>query len=260
MRAPRRLDPERVVEHLPRLYRAARAWTRSREDAEDLVQETYARVLARPRLIRNEDDLGYLLRALRNTFLNQKRSEGRRLQPGPLPDEPDVLADPHARRPDTALEAAELFAARPFARDGERGEARRRHARPERDVAALVERPDRDEHAGLVLEPGLVEAAVREAWETGRVELDTPAGRRLGERRLAVRTGREPGRLERCTEMRPGAARAEHRHSDRHGGDRSCGGCTHENETAGRSLCPCSLRPDARSQRRRRFNLLHGGA
>ena len=59
--------------------------------------------------------------------------------------------------------------------------------------------------------------------------------------------------------MRPGAARAEHRHSDRHGGDRSCGGCTHEGETAGHSLCPCSLRRDARSQRRRRFDLLHGG-
>ena len=40
MRAPRRLDPDRAVEHLPRLYRAARAWTRSREEAEDLVQET----------------------------------------------------------------------------------------------------------------------------------------------------------------------------------------------------------------------------
>jgi RNA polymerase sigma-70 factor, ECF subfamily len=56
--APRRLDPERAVEHLPRLYRAARAWTRSREEAEDLVQETYARVLARPRLLRGEDEVG----------------------------------------------------------------------------------------------------------------------------------------------------------------------------------------------------------
>ena len=54
------------------------------EDADDLVQQTYARVLARPRLLRNEDDLGYLLRALRNTFLTQKRTESRRLRPGPL--------------------------------------------------------------------------------------------------------------------------------------------------------------------------------
>ena len=71
----------------------------SREDAEDLVQETYARVLGRPRLLRNEDDLGYLLRALRNTFLNQKRAESRRLRPDALPEQLDLVADPHARRP-----------------------------------------------------------------------------------------------------------------------------------------------------------------
>jgi RNA polymerase sigma-70 factor, ECF subfamily len=32
-------------------------------------------VLARPRLLRSEDDLGYLLRALRNTFLVRKGTE-----------------------------------------------------------------------------------------------------------------------------------------------------------------------------------------
>ena len=82
----RPLDPARVGDHVDRLYRAAWALCGSREEAEDLVQETYARVLARPRLLRNEDDLGYLLRALRNTFLNQKRTESRRLRTGPLPD------------------------------------------------------------------------------------------------------------------------------------------------------------------------------
>ena len=74
------LDPERLGDHLDRLYRAAWALTGSREDAEDLVQETYARVLSRPRLLRNEDDLGYLLRALRNTFLNERRTRSRRLR------------------------------------------------------------------------------------------------------------------------------------------------------------------------------------
>jgi len=105
------LDPDHAGDHIDRLYRAAWALCGSREDAEDLVQETYARVLARPRFLRNEDDLGYLLRALRNTFLNQKRTEGRRLRPGPLPDELDLVADPQARRPEAALEAAELYAA-----------------------------------------------------------------------------------------------------------------------------------------------------
>jgi RNA polymerase sigma-70 factor (ECF subfamily) len=107
----RSLDSSRIGDHLDRLYRAAWALTGSREDAEDLVQDTYARVLARPRLLRNDDDIGYLLKALRNTFLNQKRAEGRRLRPDPLPDEPGLLADPWARDPAEALEAAELYAA-----------------------------------------------------------------------------------------------------------------------------------------------------
>jgi RNA polymerase sigma-70 factor (ECF subfamily) len=107
----RTLDPARLGDHLDRLYRAAWALCGSREEAEDLVQETYARLLARPRLLRNEDDLGYLLRALRNTFLNQKRSESRRLRPGPLPEQLDLVADPRALRPQAALEAGELYAA-----------------------------------------------------------------------------------------------------------------------------------------------------
>ena len=107
----RQLDPARLGDHLDRLYRAAWAFCGSREDAEDLVQETYARVLARPRLLRHEDDLGYLLRALRNTFLTHRATEGRRLRPGPLPDQLDLVADPQARRPEAALEAGELYAA-----------------------------------------------------------------------------------------------------------------------------------------------------
>jgi RNA polymerase sigma-70 factor, ECF subfamily len=107
----RPLDPARVGDHLDRLYRAAWALAGSREDAEDLVQETYARVLARPRVLRNDDDLGYLLRALRNTFLTQKRTENRRLRTDPLPEQLDLVADPHAREPQAALESAELYAA-----------------------------------------------------------------------------------------------------------------------------------------------------
>jgi RNA polymerase sigma-70 factor (ECF subfamily) len=107
----RTLDPTQLGDHIDRLYRAAWALCGSREDAEDLVQETYARVLARPRLLRNEDDLGYLLRALRNTFLTQKRTEGRRLRPVPLPDQLDLVADPRALEPQAALESAELYAA-----------------------------------------------------------------------------------------------------------------------------------------------------
>jgi RNA polymerase sigma-70 factor, ECF subfamily len=111
IRMERTLDPARLGDHLDRLYRAAWALCGSREDAEDLVQETYARVLAKPRLLRNDDDLGYLLRALRNTFYSRLKTESRRLRPGPLPEQLDVVADPHARDPEAAVEAGELYAA-----------------------------------------------------------------------------------------------------------------------------------------------------
>ena len=104
MRAPRRLDPDRVVEHLPRLYRAARAWTRSPEEAEDLVQETYARVLSRPRLLRGDDEMGYLLRAMRNTLVSQRRAASRRPATTPLVEEVAV----GARGGDDPAEAAEI--------------------------------------------------------------------------------------------------------------------------------------------------------
>src|SRR5262249_61475560 len=91
--APRPLDPARLGDHIDRLYRAAWALCGSREDAEDLVQETYARVLARPRMLQREDDLGYLLRALRNTFLNQRRDSARRVQSVQLPDQLDLVED-----------------------------------------------------------------------------------------------------------------------------------------------------------------------
>src|SRR3954469_7081246 len=106
-----RLDPQHAGDHIDRLFRAAWALCGSREDAEDLVQETYARVLAKPRFLRSEDDLGYLLRTLRNTFLNQKRTESRRLRTAPLPDEPDVVADPRAIDPASAIETSDVYAA-----------------------------------------------------------------------------------------------------------------------------------------------------
>jgi RNA polymerase sigma-70 factor, ECF subfamily len=106
----RPLDPQRLGDHVDRLFRAAWALCGSREDAEDLVQETYARVLARPRLLRGDDDLGYLLRALRNTFLIERRSASRRPRTAELPADFDV-ADPGAADPQARLEAGELYAA-----------------------------------------------------------------------------------------------------------------------------------------------------
>ena len=51
----RPLDPTRLGDHVDRLYRAAWALSGSREDAEDLVQETFTRLLARPRLLRSRN-------------------------------------------------------------------------------------------------------------------------------------------------------------------------------------------------------------
>ena len=105
------LDPERLGDHLDRLYRAAWALCGSREDAEDLVQETYARVLRRPRMLRRDEDLAYLLRVLRNTFLNARRTASRRPQQAPLPDDAPIAEQQSTVQPDAAAEASELFEA-----------------------------------------------------------------------------------------------------------------------------------------------------
>ena len=76
----RRLNPDDLGDHLDRLYRAAWGLCGDRQEAEDLVQDTYAHVLARPRWLRGDDDLGYLLRALRNTQVSRARARARRPQ------------------------------------------------------------------------------------------------------------------------------------------------------------------------------------
>ena len=50
------LLPEVLADHLDRLYRAAWALCGSREDAEDVLQETYAKVLAKKRVIASDQD------------------------------------------------------------------------------------------------------------------------------------------------------------------------------------------------------------
>jgi len=90
----RELEPARLGDHLDRLYRAAYALCGSREEAEDLVQETYVRVLTRRRLLRREDDLAYLLRALRNTFVAGRRPLRARVAHAPLDEDLDRSTGP----------------------------------------------------------------------------------------------------------------------------------------------------------------------
>jgi RNA polymerase sigma-70 factor (ECF subfamily) len=103
------LDPDALADHVQRLYRAAYGLCGSREAAEDLVQDTFERVLRRPRFLRREDDLGYLLRVLRNTWVSSARP--RRVMTVPLEnDEAHELAvdDPVVAR---AVEAGAVYEA-----------------------------------------------------------------------------------------------------------------------------------------------------
>src|SRR4051794_35864215 len=107
---PRHLDAARAGDHLDRLYRAARGLTGSPHEAEDLVQETYARVLSRPRLVDREKELGYLLTALRHTLIDSRRR--RRLQAASLDELPfEPAARTQRGQPETHLEAREIYAA-----------------------------------------------------------------------------------------------------------------------------------------------------
>ena len=101
----RRLDPDRLPDHIDRLYRAAWALCGSPHDAEDLVQDTYAAVPKRPRLLRDGNELGYLLRALRNTYVNGLRTAARR------PQTRHLLDDDAPSRHENPIHAREIMAA-----------------------------------------------------------------------------------------------------------------------------------------------------
>jgi RNA polymerase sigma-70 factor, ECF subfamily len=106
----RTLDPQSLTRHVDRLYRAAWALCGSREDAEDLVQETFARVLSRPRVVRGEDDLYYLMRALRNTFFSSLRTASRRPQTVATLEDVAAADRRTAGQPEQALEVQEVYA------------------------------------------------------------------------------------------------------------------------------------------------------
>jgi RNA polymerase sigma-70 factor (ECF subfamily) len=109
--AVRRLDPEHLGDHIDRLYRAAWALCGSREEAEDLVQDTFARVLARPRSLRSAEDLGYLLQVLRNTFVSGRRTAARRPLTTAMPEGFEPADVRGTGRPDAAVEAREIYTA-----------------------------------------------------------------------------------------------------------------------------------------------------
>jgi RNA polymerase sigma-70 factor, ECF subfamily len=107
----RPLDPQTLGDHLDRLFRAAWALTGNREEAEDLVQETYERVLRRPRFVRRENDLAYLYRALRHTYFNIRRTASRRPQVGAQLDDIQAASPRADTQPEQAAEANLVLAA-----------------------------------------------------------------------------------------------------------------------------------------------------
>jgi len=105
-----RLDPAVLAQHRGRLFRAAYAMCGSREDAEDLVQTTYERVLRRPRFIARGHDLAYLLRVLRHAWGAQARSAVRQRSFPVPPDDLDWACDERSD-PQLALDARMAYAA-----------------------------------------------------------------------------------------------------------------------------------------------------
>lgn len=96
---------------LDRLHRAAWALSGSTHDADDLVQDTLAQVLARPRRLNGCDPLPYLMRALRNTYVTGVRKASRRPRVTKLPVDESLLMTSARARPDVALEQREAIAA-----------------------------------------------------------------------------------------------------------------------------------------------------
>jgi RNA polymerase sigma-70 factor (ECF subfamily) len=107
----RQLDAERLPDHQDRLFRAAYALCGSRDEAEDLVQDTYVRVLQRPRFLRRDDDLGYLLRVLRNTWINAYKARRSRPVTVEFDESTDFVIDPGADPGVTVTDIQTIYAA-----------------------------------------------------------------------------------------------------------------------------------------------------
>jgi RNA polymerase sigma-70 factor, ECF subfamily len=106
------LDPQAAAAHRTRLNRLAFSLCGSAQLADDLTQETYLRVLARPRRLRGHaGEFPYLARTLRNVLNDHRRAQRRQpalVSDDQLADTPQVRADGD---PMHAVRAAEVYAA-----------------------------------------------------------------------------------------------------------------------------------------------------
>jgi RNA polymerase sigma-70 factor, ECF subfamily len=68
-------------------------------------------VLRKPRLLRSDDDLGYLMRVLRNTFYSRHRSDSRRPRTTELAEHEEIPEQRPRAAPEAILESREVIAA-----------------------------------------------------------------------------------------------------------------------------------------------------
>lgn len=106
----RRLEPASLARHRPRLVRAAYAMCGSRDDAEDIVQETFERILRRPRFVQRDRDLAYLLRAVQRTCGAHAATRARRDTTPSPPEDLEWISDRRAG-PEQAMETQLAYAA-----------------------------------------------------------------------------------------------------------------------------------------------------
>jgi RNA polymerase sigma-70 factor (ECF subfamily) len=85
--------------------------TGSREDADDLVQDTLLRVLARDRAVEAEAAGAYLHQALRNQYVSSLRARDRRPRTAPLESEDFRLVAPSGGEPSAVVASREVIGA-----------------------------------------------------------------------------------------------------------------------------------------------------
>jgi RNA polymerase sigma-70 factor (ECF subfamily) len=85
--------------------------TGSREDADDLVQDTLLRVLARDRAVGAEAAGAYLHQALRNQYVSSLRARDRRPRTAPLESEDFRLVAPSGGEPSAVVASREVIGA-----------------------------------------------------------------------------------------------------------------------------------------------------